>query len=1033
MTFNERSYLLSDVYQHRVAAGRRVDFSAIQAWLRESPPIEDLDPTASSSISFVELWDRIARGASAALASALPDQPEVSVLNDLRENLALRLSQVGEGPVWEYFNAHRPLNVLLRAHLDADECASRRTLYCRVLEALRADALQELTTAYPVMQRHLSTTVASWLASSREILLRTHRDREMLTETFNVPKGARLVGVKTGMSDPHRGGSSVAILTFATASANQMSVVYKPRDIRIDAEYHKLVADVSATTPNVEPLRSLIVLPLDGYGYIEFVAHEICSSDKELTDFYCNAGRLAAILYILGCNDCHNENVIAQGSQLVLVDAETLLQAAPRRAIPDTAEATARDSLEARLGDSVMRIGLLPHWFFVAGERVPRDVSALGIEPPTAEHEAYTGWCALNTDGMVMGPAMRRTRLPTSLPVGVGSPNRLNDFRTDFCAGFRFQIEVIASDKGEWLGDEGRLERFRDLRSRFIRRPTWIYLWMRSKLLEPAALRDEAVQLTTMTRLVSPMPGDVTVKEEAVLIAERAQLRELDVPYFEQLIAGRDLVIDDAGVTSDFFAHSGLDAACRRIKSLESDDVHLQLAIIEGLIAAKARRAHRGQRRVAAVSPHTVGELLAEDRLEAAAAVGDLLIDASIADDRGNLEWLGIDSAADLERSCFGPIGPTLYSGRLGIALFLAALASVGSDRRTSIYRKAAIAACADLARILELTDASSDKRMWWRDQPLGLAGSGGQLLAAVLLGKLMPGMQRVVDDGLSELLGALDPEIISSDNDLDIIFGCAGLIGPLLRIGTTNAIDLARIAGNRLVDRQNDDGGWIVPTLGRKPLTGFSHGASGAAAALAKLVVATNYCPYYDAAARALQYERAQYDAREKNWPDYRISLANTEPQFMLSWCHGAPGIALARLCMKSTPLWDSNTAEDLELALTATTEAARGEDSLCCGRFGRAAILRAAHERVGEERWLKAAGHLETQAMAQIATDGSYSLGDVLGLFQGAAGIGLELLDGLPQVTSAFVPQVLSAGLIDYNGSAIKLTGRKLERLAL
>jgi type 2 lantibiotic biosynthesis protein LanM len=1005
--------LLSHVYLHRVAAEGRVDFSAIQAWLRESPPIEDLDATASSSVSFVELWVRIAQGASAALASCLPDQPEVSVLNDLSENLILRLSQVGEGPVWEYFNARRPLNVLLRAHLDADERAFPRTLYCRVLDALRTDALQELATEYPVMRRHLSTTVAFWLTSSREILLRTHRDRKMLTKTFDLPKSARLVGVKTGMSDPHRGGSSVAILTFATDSANQISVVYKPRDVRIDAAYHKLVADVSATTPNVAPLRSLIVLPLDGYGYVEFVAHEICSNDKELTDFYRNAGRLAAILYVLGCNDCHNENVIAHRTQLVLVDAETLLQGVPRRAIPDTVEASARDSLEARLGDSVMRIGLLPHWFFIAGERVPRDVSALGIEPPKAEREAYTGWCALNTDGMVMGRAMRRARLPTSLPVGIGSPNRLNDFSADFCAGFRFQIEVIAADKAEWVGDDGRLERFRGLRSRFIRRPTWIYLWMRSKLLEPAALRDEAAQLATLTRLVSPMPGDVTVKEEAVLIAERAQLKELDVPYFEQPIAGRDLVIDDAGVTLDFFAHSGLDDACRRIKSLESD-VPLQLAIIEGLIAAKARRAHRGQRRVAAVSPHAASELLAEDRLEAAAAVGDLLIDASIADDRGNLEWLGIDSAADLERSCFGPIGPTLYSGRLGIALFLAALAGAGSDRRTSIYRKAAISACADLARILELTDASSDKQMWWRDQPLGLAGSGGQLLAAVLLRKLLPGMQRVVDNGLSELLGALDPEIISGDNDLDIIFGCAGLIGPLLRIGTTKAIGLARMAGNRLVDRQDGDGGWIVPTLGEKALTGFSHGASGEAAALAKLAVATSYRPYYDASARALQYERAQYDAGEKNWPDYRISLATREPQFMLSWCHGAPGIALARLCLKSTPLWDSNTAEDLELALTATTEAARGEDSLCCGLFGRAAILRAAHERVGEERWLKAAGHLETQAMAQIATDGSYSFGDVLGLFQGAAGIGLELLDGLPDVTSAFVPQVLSAGLM-------------------
>jgi lantibiotic modifying enzyme len=235
------------------------------------------------------------------------------------------------------------------------------------------------------------------------------------------------------------------------------------------------------------------------------------------------------------------------------------------------------------------------------------------------------------------------------------------------------------------------------------------------------------------------------------------------------------------------------------------------------------------------------------------------------------------------------------------------------------------------------------------------------------------------------------------------------------LRIGTTKAINLARIAGNRLVDRQDDNGGWIVPTLGKKALTGFSHGASGEAAALAKLAVATNYRPYHDSAARALEYERAQYNAREKNWPDYRVSLASTEPQVMLSWCHGAPGIALARLCLKSTPLWDSNTADDFELALTATTEAVRDEDSLCCGGFGRAAILRAAHERIGEDRWLKAAGHLETQAMAQIATDGSYSFGDVLGLFQGAAGIGLALLDGLPQVTSTFVPKVLSAGLID------------------
>ena len=175
---------------------------------------------------------------------------------------------------------------------------------------------------------------------------------------------------------------------------------------------------------------------------------------------------------MLGCNDCHNENVIAHRNQLILVDAETLLQGVPRRTIPVPYSPTARDTLEARMGDSVVRIGLLPQWFFIAGERIPRDVSALGIEAPAAEHETYTGWSALNTDGIVSGTTTRPARLPMSSPVGIGSPNRFSDFTTDYCGGFLSQLKVIAEDRGSWLGDDGPLEQFRNLRSRFIRRPT---------------------------------------------------------------------------------------------------------------------------------------------------------------------------------------------------------------------------------------------------------------------------------------------------------------------------------------------------------------------------------------------------------------------------------------------------------------------------------------------------------------------------------------------------------------------------------
>jgi hypothetical protein len=49
-----------------------------------------------------------------------------------------------------------------------------------------------------------------------------------------------------------------------------------------------------------------------------------------------------------------------------------------------------------------------------------------------------------------------------------------------------------------------------------------------------------------------------------------------------------------------------------------------------------------------------------------------------------------------------------------------------------------------------------------------------------------------------------------------------------------------------------------------------------------------------------ALAYERACYDRKRQNWPDYRAAAGAENPgrpTFAVHWCNGAPGIALARL----------------------------------------------------------------------------------------------------------------------------------------
>jgi lantibiotic modifying enzyme len=108
-----------------------------------------------------------------------------------------------------------------------------------------------------------------------------------------------------------------------------------------------------------------------------------------------------------------------------------------------------------------------------------------------------------------------------------------------------------------------------------------------------------------------------------------------------------------------------------------------------------------------------------------------------------------------------------------------------------------------------------------------------------------------------------------------------------LLFTGQARALELAVVCGERLLALQHKNGGWTPGAAlasQRKPaLTGFSHGAAGMAAALAKLAQASGESRFADAAQRALGYERSVFVAERGNWPDFR---STTEPDaFMVSW----------------------------------------------------------------------------------------------------------------------------------------------------
>jgi lantibiotic modifying enzyme len=258
------------------------------------------------------------------------------------------------------------------------------------------------------------------------------------------------------------------------------------------------------------------------------------------------------------------------------------------------------------------------------------------------------------------------------------------------------------------------------------------------------------------------------------------------------------------------------------------------------------------------------------------------------------------------------------------------------------------------------------------------------------------------------------------------VIGGVCGLIGPLLLAGTPRAQELAVICGDRLLSLQLDSGGWPagMASFGKPPLTGFSHGAAGMAAALARLSQVSGEARFAKGAGKGVGYERSVFDGERGNWPDFR---AGSEPsEFMLSWCHGAPGILLSRWILGAAALADEQTAAEQQSARASTltsleqfsSRAGEAPAHLCCGVLGLTSLLRIDAQASGQVLAAPVAAAESALIHQAQASEGYTYLSvdngsvNLPGLYTGKAGVALALLEAGDG--QRWLPAVLSAGLL-------------------
>ncbi|HEX2220839.1 MAG TPA: type 2 lanthipeptide synthetase LanM family protein [Gemmatimonadales bacterium] len=836
---------------------------------------------------------------------------------------------------------------------------------------------------YPVLARQLAHRVHDWREASLAFVSHLFADWRMLRDVAGADAElGQLAAIRDNAGDRHRGGKAVLIAEFSSGAR----LVYKPRCLAIDRSFQDLLRWVNEHGWRAG-FRTLNVLSRPDHGWVEFAHAAACRTTDELHRFHERLGGYLALLYALEATDFHCENVLAAGEHPVLLDLEALFHA---RRSSEPGDGGAPEGLVAGALDfTVLRIGLLPRRLFGGEGSDGVDISGMGA--PAGRETPFTlpRWEQSGTD------EMRLVRKSGVLP---GADNRptLNgsevsplDYADAIADGFRHMYEQLREQRDALLAPDGPLTRFRDDEARTILRPTRTYARLLQESFHPDALRDALDRDRLLDRLWTSAAHARHL--DAVIPAEQEDLRRGDIPVFTTRPGSRALWTSRGERIDGYFPRSGLECVAERLSHLGPADLERQLWFVRASLATLSTRIEPTRRARCAPPPEAAAP--APERLVAAACrVGARLAELAIRN--GKLaSWIGLSLVK--QRSCeLAPLSVDLYDGLPGVALFLAYLGQVTGEAR---YAELARAASAMLHARIESGRS--------RPQSIGgFAGWGGVIHVLTHLAALWDEPERLrAAEAAIELL----PPLVERDGQYDVIAGAAGCIVPLLGLhrltGSAAALAAARRCGDHLLQRAVavDGGAGWPSSFAPKPLTGLSHGAAGIAWALLELWSATGDRQFRALAQRAIAYERAVYSLSERNWPDFRTGApadaAGHPARFQNTWCHGAPGIALARLASLRHLDEDAIRAE-IESALQSSSRARLDNHSLCHGALGNLEPHLVAAQTLKDRRWDAHVARASAQILAGIERDG-WRCGNAMrlespGLMTGLAGIGYQLL---------------------------------------
>jgi type 2 lantibiotic biosynthesis protein LanM len=789
------------------------------------------------------------------------------------------------------------------------------------IEQLKQPAIAAaLLQKYPALITQIDIFITHYLTAKKEFFLRLRNDSAEIFSLFLANnKNYRLIELSAA-GDRHRQGRSVAILTFADGETEK-KVVYKPRSLAIDVAFQQFI-DWFNQLSEIK-LFTLRILNKSHYGWCEFISCAPCAAVNGIEDFYRRMGNWLMLVYLLNGSDLHFENIIAHGAHPVIVDYECFFK--PFILFKPSADLT----LPRRLVTDTL---FLPHKIQSSENYSGVDVSALGGAGGEKAPYRALQWKNSGTDAMRLARVTKKMLPSHNIPTLPGQ-NAIDPlaYQQYFLQGFVAAYHIILQQLPALLSNNSPLNIFKKTEVRILFRNTSDYGKLLLESYHPELLAQphkRQAHFSWLNNALTDRPA-----ADSIIAAELTDINAGNIPAFF-CRSDAKIIFDSADKPVALpVLLSGWQCVQEQIKhSINSDDLQLQKILIANSFEAMAlnRKSFPGD----FLPPNTTFSLekypLEERALLLARKQLDHLLATHIVN-RGRIFWPAVNIAAGaVWNPAFTDIN--LYNGVAGIMLAFAYGGFILNEPRYTALAQMCLSS-------LRLTLQAHGSKCFTTVGAFD--GASGLIYAFGSLYKLWR------DDALKidiEHLCATLPEAIGNDIHLDIISGAAGCLASLLsvrEIVNNSMVDpLLHICAHHILEKYPRPEQF--PLTGnsqrrRKPLLGFSHGIAGIAWALARYHFLHPATHLKDWVSAALAYERKEFNAEKNNWPDFR----RVKDHFVSAWCHGAPGIGLARCDMPN--VWRDNFLGD-EIAGALQNIRQRGlvrYHGLCHGNLGNLELL--------------------------------------------------------------------------------------------